>query len=303
MSQPDGSNRKRNYYVDYTRNRAPHGNRGRYSGSSAGTSRFKSTPELSFGNRGFLITSIDEVKSYLEMRNIFESYYEQLCKKSESGDDNQKSKCDDSVCEDELEEELNQLRRLRPFKQVKTQCRNTLFINITKDFSDSINPMKIVDMLFDELAEKREIKTSNTYKVLPILDTFRVSLACAKESITAIMSKDLKEDGENSEKTYFIELQSRGNYKLSSEDKQSLIEGVAKKITDLRPNWKVDRENADYIVVLVALKDVCCIAFLKDYFKRAKYNVSEFCKDFAPSNELSPEANNEIPQEAANEDA
>lgn len=220
---------------------------------------------------------MDEVKSYLETRNILEDYFEQLYKTKTEEDSSEKK---DKNTEEELETELKQLRRNRPFRQVKTHCRNSLFINIVNDFS-YVDPIKIVDKFFEDLTEKRQLRTSNTYKLLPILDTFRNSVACAKESVSSLLQTLLKD--EVNEKKYFIEFQSRGNYKLDSEEKQKMIEGVANRVTELRPNWSVDRENADYIIVLVALKDVCCVSFLKDYFKRSKYNVAEFCKDFVPT--------------------
>lgn len=271
------SNKKpRSYYVDYSRNRGKFNKNNSGSGSN---SKYKSTPELAFGNRGFLLTSVDEVKSYFEMRNILEDYYAQLYPESDE-DKVVKSEDDQAVCEDEIESELKQLRKFRPFKQVKTNCRNTLFLNITKDFS-KVNPILMCDKFYQDLALNRDIKCINTFKFMPILDTFRISLSCAKESLANIIEEQLDEKDLEVQRTYFIEFQSRGNYKLSSEDRQKWIEGIAKKISDLRPQWSVDREKADYMIVLIALKDVCCITFLKDYFKRAKYNVIELCKDFS----------------------
>lgn len=267
----DRGRKPRSYYVDYTK----HGNnrrRGITTGFS-NKSRYKDTPDVSFGQRGFLITSVDEVKSYLEMRNIFEEYFEDLYSPEETRED------DPKTIDDEIETQLDRLRKNRPFKQVKTHCRNTLFLNIMNEFSN-VDPIEIVDKFFNNMAEKREMRCSNTFKVLPILDTFRNSVACAKESIANLLESKFKED--KGPKKYFIEFQSRGNYKMNPEDKQKMIEGVADTFTELRPDWSVDRENSDYMIVLVALKNVCCVTFLRDYFKRNKYNVVEFCKDFAP---------------------
>lgn len=288
----DGGRKPRSYYVDYSKNRSKDRRRGVTSGFG-NNSRYKEAPDISFGHTGFLITSIDEVKSYLEMRNIFEEYFEELYAAKSSGDQEANKK--NTTTEDELEAELKQLRRNRPFKQVKTHCRNSLFINITKDFSH-VDPVIIVDRFFDELAEKRQMRSSNTFKVLPILDTFRNSAACAKESISNLLQTRFKDESEP--RKYFIEFQSRGNYKLNPEDKQKMIEGVADTVAQVKPNWTVDRENANYIIVLVSLKNVCCATFLKDYFKRSKYNVIEFCKDFDLTIQSSAEHSN---QEAEDE--
>lgn len=276
-NNPESVGRKpRNHYVDYTRGGYNKFGRNRRQGNSSGfsnNSRYREAPDISFGNRGFLITSVDEVKSYLEMRNIFEEYFEILYAKPENEQTGDKI----TTTEDELETELKSLRKNRPFKQVKTHCRNSIFINITKDFS-YIDPIKIVDAFFDSLEERRELRTSNTYKVLPILDTFRNSVAWAKESISALLGSVFKE--ETGPKKYFIEFQTRGNYKLEQDDRQKMIEGVADTVAEVKPEWSVNRDGADYIIVLTALKNVCCVSILRDYFKRSKYNVTEFCKDF-----------------------
>lgn len=272
----DRGKKPRNYYVDYTKGGIKFGDRraGR-NNKFQGNSRFRETPDITFGHRGFLITSVDEVKCYLEMRNVLEEYYEILYSAKDAGDTEIKKP---ETTEDELESELKTLRKNRPFKQVKTHCRNTLFINILPDFSH-VDPIAIVDRFFLDLAEKRQIKSSNTFKVLPVLDTFRSSVVCAKESLINLLKS--KFGDEDDSKKYFIEFQSRGNYKLSPEDKQKMIEGIAEAIGEVKPNWSVDREHSDYIIVLAALKNVCCISILKDYFVRCKYNVIEYCKEFA----------------------
>lgn len=281
--EPQKSDRKpRNYYVDYTKRHNKFGNK-KYGSATAGSNnaRFKETPDIGFGNKGFLITSVDEVKSYLEMRNILESYFEELYKDRQQVADDKK----DLSTEDELESELKQLRIARPFKQVKTHCRNSIFINIVSHFS-YVDPVVIVDRFFDELIERCQVRTSNSFKVLPIIDTFRNNLSSAKESIANIFANSFKDEGP---KKYFIEFQTRGNYKLNPDDKQKMIEGVADTVSELRPEWSVSRENADYIISLISLKNVCCLAILKDYFKRSKYNVMELSKDFV-QNETFQEA-------------
>lgn len=262
----------KNYYVDYSKRNSKFGNR---RDGGPGNSRYKQAPDITFGHRGFLITTVDEVKSYLEMRNIFEGYFELLYKPK---DDNEPCEKKNTITEDEVESELTQLRATKPFKQLKTHCRNTVFINITKEFS-YVDPLNIVNKFFEELEEKRQVRTGNTFKVLPILDTFRNTVSCAKESIKSVLENETSFQEEGPKK-YFIEFQSRGNHKLENDDKQKMIEGVAEAITSTKPSWTVSREDADYIVILVSLKNVCCLSIVKDYFKRCKYNLIELCKDF-----------------------
>lgn len=290
MSSGDQDNRgrkPRSYYVDYSGKRNNRwGNNRRNESRPSGNARYREAPEISFGHRGFLITSVDEVKSYLEMRNILEGYNEQLyfgATQGAAGDEEapgEPAQGKLTTTEDELESELKQLRANRPFKQMKTNCRNTLFIKIMDEFAH-IDPVLLVNKFFDDLASTRQLQTSNTFKVLPILDTFRNSVACAKESVANLLDTKFKDDTE--EKKFFIEFQSRGNYKLNPEEKQKMIESVADVITTHKPNWKVDRESADYMVILVALRHVGCIGILPSYFQRAKYNVIEFCKEFNPT--------------------
>lgn len=277
-NQASGGRKPRSYYVDYTKRSSNYNNRRRGVTAAGNNSRFRDTPDVAFGNKGFLITSVDEVKCYLEMRNILEQYFEQIYNVQ---DQTEKEKTNN---DDDLDSELKQLRKSRPFKQVKTHCRNTLFINITKEFTH-VDPQKLVDEFFSELLDKSQMKTANTYKVLPVFDTFRNNVSCAKTSIAQLLNDRFKDESETSKK-YFIELQSRGNHKLNPETKQSMIEGVADTVSELKPSWTVDRENADYIIILIALKDVCCLSVVSDYFKRCKYNVIELCKDFATSTNI-----------------
>lgn len=269
----------RNFFVDYTkrgRGRGSYSRRGP-SGES-NNSKYKQVPEFdSGGNRGFLITAIDEVKSYLEMRNVLEQYFHELYDHSLSESLAAQKKNDLSV-EGELEAELEHLRFTRPFKQVKTHCRNAIFLNILDNF-DYVDPIALVDRFFNNLEEKRTIKTSNTCKVLPVLDTFRNNVASAKESIIKVLN-DKYPDQNN--KKYFIEIQTRGNYKLDSDDKQRMVEGVAEAVHEAKPDWEVSRDGADYIISLTALRNICCLSILEHYFKRNKYNMIEFCKQFLP---------------------
>lgn len=276
-----GGRKPRSHYVDYSRSGHSKFGQNRRQGHSEGfsnNSRYSKVPDISFGNRGFLITTVDEVKSYLEMRGIFEEYFESLYPKQEDEQTGDKV----TTTEDEVELELKTLRKNRPFKQVKTHCRNTIFINITNEFLH-IDPIRVVDAFFDDLAEKRELRTSNTFKVLPILDTFRNSVACAKESVSNLVQTTFKDEA--GPRKYFIEFQTRGNYKLDQDDRLKVIEGVADTLAQVKPEWSVDRESADYIIVFTALKSVCCISILRDYFRRSKYNVTEFCKDFVQTSD------------------
>lgn len=264
----------RGYYVDYTKNSKNYG-RGRFQSRGSNTSnnsRYKDVPDINFNQKGFMITSIDEVKSYLEMRHILEQYFHELYKsdKKENASDNK------NTIDDELESELKQLRVTKPFKQVKTHCRNSVFINITPNYAH-VDPVNIVNKFFDDLFEKKQIRTSNTNRVLPILDTCRNSVSSVRESVGNLLDALFKD---NEEKHYFIEVQTRGNYKLDSDDKQKMIEAVAEVTTEKKPSWKVSRDNADYFIILVLLRHVCCLTIVSDYFKRSKYNVIEFCKDF-----------------------
>lgn len=275
----DFKNKKpRNYYVDYSK-RGTRG-RGPGAGNTSNNSRFKDTPELGYGNKGFFITSIDEVKSYLEMRNLLETYVELLYKKTANTNDDVERL--GSACDDELEAELSQLRNSRPLKQVKTHCRNSLFINITRDHKH-INPLEVVDKIFEDFEKERVLKTSNTFKLVPILDTFRTNVSCAKESISNLLHSMFND--ETKPLKFFIEFQSRGNFKLNPEDKQKMIEGIAETVSQLKPEWSVNREEADVMIILVALRSVCCISLLRHYFKRSKYNIEEFCKDFKTTTE------------------
>lgn len=269
------SKKPRNYYVDFTRNRDTKGYR---AGRSSNNKRYKDVPDLEFSNTGFLVTAADEVKSYLEIRCLLERLYEQVYGQPDPAE----KRCDseEQIIDDELEKELQNLRIHRPFKQVKTHCKNTLFIKIMDDHKSKIDPVLVVDQLFNNIELKKECQTRNTFKVLPILDTFRNSAACAKESIANLLETKFK-DVEGPRK-YFIEFQSRGNYKLSSEDKQKMIESVADVVTRHKPDWVVSRDDADFMIVLAALRDVCCATIVTRYFERAKFNVIKFHENLSP---------------------
>lgn len=290
MSDNPGK-KPRSYYVDYTKRSRGGGSNRFYGGNRGGRAHGSGPkiPDITFGLRGFLITSADEIKSYLEMRGILEKYVEEMYPLGEITSESDQSKevvedggkkntesSGDKSYEEELESELKQLRVFRPFKQVRTHCKNSIFLTIQEKFSQ-IDPILVVDKFFDDLIASRELKTSNTFKVIPILDTFRNNIVCANEAVANILNTLYKDQIEPAK--YFIELQSRGNFKLDSEYKQKMVEGVAKTVNEHRPNWSVSREDADFIIVLVILRDVCSISFLKHYFKRARYNVMELFKD------------------------
>lgn len=260
------------YYMNYQ----PKDQRGHKPRQIGGTlqSHFKTTPEASSGLRGFLITStsFNEIKCYLEMREILQSYHDQLYGEDEVQPTPSKNDCD--CIEDEIQAELGKLKLMRPFKQVRTQCKQVIFITIQPEFAN-VDPIAIVDKFFDDIVQQKELKTFKTFKLYPVITTFSSKPSAAKTAVIEFL-KSVADDGQ--EQKFFIELQSRGNFKLDQDSKQKIIEAAADGVTNIRPKWIVSRTDADLIISITALKNICCLSVLKQYFDRCKYNVVELSK-------------------------
>ena len=54
------------------------------------------------------------------------------------------------------------------------------------------------------------------------------------------------------------------------------IEGVAAKVKELRPKWKVDFSNPKTTICIDILIKACCVGFLPDFFGLKKYNILEY---------------------------
>lgn len=284
----------KNYYVDYSQ-KSRHG-RGHYNSSNSGNnSKYKDTPDLVVGQKGFLVTSISgyEVKCYMEMRQLLEDYYQYLYTSQSKPDSYGTAETTTenpsgtgaigkNDTDDDLESELTELRQAnRHFRQVKTHCKNVIFIKLNEE-CQNIDQDVIVQRLFEDIKEKKEQKTKYTFKIFPITTTFKTSVTGAKDAVKSIMNEMFSVDSRHAyskkDVRYFIEIQVRGSYKMDQDQRMKIIEGVAETITELKPSWKVDRDNADLMLVIIALKELCCATFLMDYFKLQKYNILEYYK-------------------------
>lgn len=286
----DKIRKPKNYYVDYSKNsKYGRSQNHRQSSSGGGNLRYSETADIAPGQKGFLVTSITgyEVKCYLEIRQFLEDYYQELypddTKQGQTEPASAKDASDSKEAPkissdgDDLEQELAELRKAkRHFRQVKTHCKNVVFI-VMNDECKHVDQNLVVRKIFEDIEKSKIQKTRYTFKMFPIMTTFTTSVSDAKEAVANILKESFSDQSNSKEDTrYFIEIQIRGNFKFDSAKRMKMIEGLADTVTEIKPSWKVDRDNADLILLVVALREVCCITFIADYFKLQKYNIVEY---------------------------
>ncbi|KAG9510442.1 Deubiquitinase OTUD6B, partial [Fragariocoptes setiger] len=286
---------------------------GRRHGRTDNTVGFREVAEMTPGpTNGFLITSMtgQEFKSYSEVRLLLEQYHQDIYgdqpanRNMTSTDESRKdpmfgeasdTRAEDRVAQlqpffedskdsgDELEAELKQMRNVRRhFRQLKTLCHNVIFITVNERVSQA-DPDLIVRRIFDDVEKTKVQQTRYTFKIYPIMSSFKSNVTSAKDAISSIINSKLSEQlshplANKPRLKYFIEFQVRGSYTAGKQDREKIIEAVASQVGILKPDWIVSRNECDVMIMIVALRKICCMTLLTNYFHYSKYNIHEFNK-------------------------
>jgi len=244
--------RKKNYYASFK-------------GKHAKGSHYQLSPGLS----GFLFTCNNREKECVrESYNLLNEYIDKI-----ADDDKSKLEKTDDI-DDDIAKELQELKTNRRLQQCDTRCNNIVFVKAP----DNVDPIKIVDQIFNDIIASQRQKTRFALRLIPISKTCKASLdeidKCVEELIKA--STDLNVD---EELTFMIQCKVRNNSDMS---RMAIVESVALVIKKQLPKWKVNFDNPSIILNIEVLCKIGCASFLKNFVVFKKYNLIEVVSQ--PSN-------------------
>lgn len=217
--------------------------------------------ELENGHCGFLVTcNQKEYQCLQESYNILNEISDQLYPiTAEHPDPNDIEAC----IKAELEAEQKTNRR---FLQVKTRCKNLLFIRIQ---DDQINPQALSTALWKDLEQNRLQNCRYIQRIIPVIRT------CRTDKIVSIFDELFESLASKNVCSYLIQCRIR-NY--SSLTERTLQESIIKIVRERRPNWYVCLDRPDQVIQINVLCKAACISLLPDYNRYSKYNLIEFIK-------------------------
>jgi len=156
----------------------------------------------------------------------------------------------------------------RRFQSVQNKAKNVIFIKTTLD-----NPVDLVSDIFEDLLTSGLPKTQHCCKLLPVVDTCYAKVNHIVEAARPLFHKFFTES--NQDFTYCIMWKARCNNTIKRDD---VYPELIKIIQEVEVNQKVSYTNPDVSINLDIIGNICCIGFLWNYHKYAKYNLDAVCK-------------------------
>lgn len=216
------------------------------------------------GMKGLLITCNNrEFEAVRETYNIVQQFID---KQSEEKDS--KAPVEEDL-DKAIQAEVSELKSKKEvsYRQVDTRCNNVIFVNIMQE---SVDPMAVVSSLFENTKNScREAKVRFVNRITPVSKTCKATV----ESTTKCVEGILGEKNDCQEGSFMVLVKIRNNNQLHQTE---FIEGVAAKVKELRPKWKVDFSNPKTTICIDILIKACCVGFLPDFFGLKKYNILEY---------------------------
>lgn len=226
--------------------------------------------------KGFLVTcNQKEYQCLQECYNILNENLEKFSTVKTNIEEKKPDPNDINACiEEEIAEQLN---HCRTFIQVKTKCKNLLFIKIN-DNDNKICPNEMLLSIWNDLELKPQQNSRYIQRIIPVIET------CKAENILACFETTFEKNALKNACSYSVQCKVRNN---SSFQEKKLQEEIIKIVRDKRPNWYVGLDRPDQLIQINIVCKAGCISLLKDYIRYSKYNIMEFLKKKKYSMELS----------------
>lgn len=222
--------------------------------------------------KGFLVTC--NQKEYQCLQECYNILNEKFPKVKSNIEEKKPDSNDINACiEEEIAEQLN---HCRTFIQVKTKCKNLLFIKIN-DNNNQICPNEMLLSIWNDLEMKPQQNSRYIQRIIPVIET------CKAENILACFESVFEKKALKDVCSYSVQCKVRNN---SSFQEKKLQEQIIKIVRDKRPNWYVGLDRPDQMIQINIVCKAGCISLLKDYIRYSKYNIMEFLKKKQYSMEL-----------------
>lgn len=227
-----------------------------------GAKKFKNNSygSLDLNQKGFIVTCNNREKEALfECYNIL-NRLKPLNKQPEANNEISEN------VDDDLKQELEELKSEQAFKQMKTKCKNIIFVKL----KDEHDPNDLMNYIFSTIQTDQTINCRFICKMIPILKTVNVSKKCIVDGLEELLKLDQDDDV-----TFRVELIRRNNSKIVRDD---LINDIGQLVKTVKPSWKVELKNPKKTIYIDILNKISCLTILDDFNARNKYNLNLFCQ-------------------------
>nr|CAG4641303.1 EOG090X0GPG [Eulimnadia texana] len=232
----------------------------------------KSLFDLGIDQKGFICTSNNRERECVrEAYNVLNEYADILYPKEAK---NEEIKSEDPSKEGDIEDELkNEVatlkdesagKALKQFQVVESKVKGCVFIRTTVE-----SPFALTEAIVKDLEETHKQKTTHLMRMLPIEATCKPYPEDILKTVEPLIEKFLPEA-----QTFSVLFKVRNN----STSRDEVIPRVAKLVTEKLPKIKADLDDPEFSIIIEVLCKVCCIGIVKNYFKRAKYNLVQLAQ-------------------------
>ncbi|KAF6203024.1 hypothetical protein GE061_003437 [Apolygus lucorum] len=238
---------------------------------------------LSVGMKGFLCTCNMRMKECIrEAYNLLNDFSDKL-------DGPEKIEEPSDSIEDELEKELNDMRKKpkdKKFQVVETGADNTVFIKTTVD-----DPKKITYEIFSEIYTSKQNRSRFLLRMVPIDVTCKAYIEDIRKAADGLFDQPFKCDP----LTFNVFYKARYNNSLLRDE---VLSAMVTLVKDRNIAHKVDLTKPQKTVIVEVIKGVCCLSVVDDFYKYRKYNLAEAAKpESEPKNLEVEDAKPEISSE------
>lgn len=214
---------------------------------------------------GFLVTcNSHEYQCLLESYNICNETADKLY-----GQFNEPEPSNLDDIEECIQKEIDCLNNVnqRRFIQVKTKCKNLLFI---KSNDEQIDCTKLMKQLLQniEISQKQNVRFIQRF--IPVQATFKAD----QEKLGDNFELNFDRLAPKQARSYAIQCRVRNNSGVNSE--KLLLEQLVLIVKMKRPHWYLNLNEPQILIALNVVQKAVCLSLIDDYHKFAKYNLVEY---------------------------
>lgn len=235
---------------------------------------------------GFLVTcNGNEYKCLLEAYNICNDTAEKLYGPQEA-------KCSENEAEIEAEirKEIEQLNSRRRFIQVKTKCKNVLFI---RSNDSQVDCTKMMEHILSDIELSQQQNARYLQRFIPVQATFKAE----QEKLGSNLEANFDQLASKQAMSYAVHCRVRNNSSVNSE--KLLLEQIVLIVKIKRPNWYLNLSEPNILISLNVVQKAACLSLITDYHKYSKYNLVEYFRKCHNSKQSVTTDGDNVPEEEA----
>ncbi|EFA00591.1 THUMP domain-containing protein 1 homolog [Tribolium castaneum] len=212
--------------------------------------------------RGFLCSCNNREKDCIkESYNLLNEYADKLYQ--ESNEPEAEQDIDDSLAKEISE--LKQDKSEKRFQVIESGAKNFLFIRTSLE-----NPVELAEAIIKDVDGSKTQRTKFLLRLIPVEITCKANVSDIVNAFVPLAQKHFVE----SPQTFCVIFNHRNNNVVSRDE---VIKLIAAKVSELRPDHKVDLKEAKVAIIVEVIKGFAFLSVIPDYLKHKKYNLLSLC--------------------------